>query len=153
MLKRKTSALASQPDLASRFYQLEELEDKETATTELFLKDDKTVDVGETDGPVYMSASGNWEVDESGKNFKMVLKREYESGKNTKRGTDMGEFNFTVERIFTGELGFVGECVAVTGAIHSVDETFGDLEVGFFNLIDTTKERLGMEEEEAEQTA
>jgi hypothetical protein len=99
-----------------------------------------------------MSASGKWETDDSG-NFKMTLMREYESGQETKRGTDMGEFKFSVERTFTGELGFVGECVAVTGAIHSVDDTVGDREVGFFNLIDTTKERLGVTEEEAEQKA
>jgi hypothetical protein len=139
--------------LASKFFQLEELEDKETCTTELFFNEDLTINVGDTDGPVFTSASGTWEADEEG-NFRMVLVRQYDSGKDSKRQTDMGEFQFAVERIFIGELGTVGACIAVTGSMHSLEDTVGDREVGFFNLIDTTVERLGLkEEEEAEQKA
>ena len=44
------------------YYQLEELEDKETCTTELFLREDGVVDFGETDGPKYIAAAGTWSV-------------------------------------------------------------------------------------------
>jgi glutathionylspermidine synthase len=39
-------------DASSRFFQLEELEDRYSCITEIFLEDDKTVDVMATDGPV-----------------------------------------------------------------------------------------------------
>ena len=59
----------------------------------------------------------------------------------------MGEFDFEVERVFMGEFAKVGGNVAVTGSVHQIDE-LGDHEVGYFNMLDTTKERLGEEEKE-----
>jgi hypothetical protein len=129
-----------------RYFQLEELEDQETATTELFLKADSTVEFGKTDGPLYIEASGTWKELSSGK-FDMILKRTFEAGTEQEKYTDMGEFDFEVERTFTGEMAMVGECVAVTGTMHALDAVLGDEEVGYFNMIDTTKERLGEEEE------
>ena len=52
-------ALVSQP-LAGLHLQLEELEDAETSTTEVFLNDDFTVTLGETDGPRYIASEGTW---------------------------------------------------------------------------------------------
>ena len=49
----------SQP-LAGLHLQLEELEDAETSTTEVFLNDDLTVTLGETDGPRYIASEGTW---------------------------------------------------------------------------------------------
>jgi hypothetical protein len=47
---------------AQEFYQFEELEDKESCTTELFLKSDGVIEFGETDGPIYLAAAGTWSV-------------------------------------------------------------------------------------------
>jgi hypothetical protein len=130
-----------------RYFQLEELKDKETATTELFLKADSTVEFGKMDGPLYIEASsGTWKELPSGE-FKMILKRTFEAGTKQETYTNMGEFDFEVERTFTGEMAMVGECVAVTGTMHALDAILGDEEVGYFNMIDTSKERSGEEEE------
>lgn len=130
---------------------MEELEDEETCTTEVFLNDDNTVDVGETDGPIYTKASGTWEQPAYGSpsptSFKMVLTRTYEAGKEPTGSTDIGTFEFTVKRSFTGEQSMVGESMAVVGTMHHLmDGGAIDQEVGYFNMIDTTKERLGEKE-------
>ena len=143
---------ANDDDPSDRYFQLEELEDQEACTTELFLNRDRTVTVGETNGPVFVSATGTWEQQQptsspsdefsDGTSFKMVLKRTYRAGKEKTAPTAMGEFQFEVERTFLGELTRVGgNHLAVTGTMHHFDEIFGDSEVGFFNLIDTTQER------------
>jgi hypothetical protein len=78
----------------------------------------------------------------------MVLTRTYAAGREDKKETAMGEFEFAVDRNFIGETTLVGDCVATTGSIHVLDELWGDKEVGFFNMIDTTDARLREEEEE-----
>ena len=123
------------------YFQLEELEDKESATTEVCLKADNTVDVGETDGPLFVRASGTWKESQEG-DFEMVLNRTYQGGSEQRESTAMGEFEFAVERVFTGQRSKVGEKFAVTGSMHSMDEVRGDEIVGYFNMIETTKERL-----------
>jgi hypothetical protein len=135
--------------LADRYFQLEEMEDAETATTEVFLNADQTAVVGKTDGPLFIKAEGTWKQnnDEDNNNnnnnaFEMVLTRRFQAGKEERLSTDMGEFEFDVVRTFTGELTMVGASAAVQGGIHSSDEILGDQEVGFFNMIDTTDERL-----------
>lgn len=136
-------------EAANKYYNLEELEDKETCVTEVFLNPDGKVTVGVTDGPIFAQATGDWSVDNSG-SFKMVLTRKYETGRSTKISTDMGEFSFSVERVLTGTMSHVGELVAVEGIVHSVDEVVGDREVGFFEMIDTTEARKGLTDEEIE---
>jgi hypothetical protein len=42
----------------NKYYQLEEMEDRENCTTELFLKEDGQVLIGETDGPLWTEAVG-----------------------------------------------------------------------------------------------
>jgi hypothetical protein len=42
----------------NKYYQLEEMEDRETCTTELFLKEDGQILIGETDGPLWTEAVG-----------------------------------------------------------------------------------------------
>lgn len=129
-------------DPSEKHFQLEESEDAETSTTEVFLRRDKTVEIGETDGPVFIDASGTWEHGPDG-HFQMKLKRTFEAGKGPSKAQDMGEFNYVVERTFTGDLGKVGASVAASGSIHCQDEQLGDEEVGFFNLIDTHKGEKG----------
>jgi hypothetical protein len=126
-----------------RYFQLEEMEDADTATTEVFLNVDQTVAVGETDGPLFITAEGTWKQNDD--EFEMVLTRRFQAGKEVRLPTDMGEFEFDVVRTFTGEMAIVGASTAVQGGIHSSDEILGDREVGFFNMIDTTNDRLGEE--------
>lgn len=129
--------------MAKRYFQLEEMEDADTATTEVFLNADQTVDIGETDGPLFIGAEGTWKQNDN--EFEMVLTRRFQAGREGRVFTDMGEFEFDVVRTFTGEMTMVGAAAAVQGGIHSSDEILGDQEVGFFNMIDTTNERLEQE--------
>lgn len=79
--------------------------------------------------------------------FVMTLVRTYEAGREPKRYTDVGEFPYDVERVYTGDFAKVGAKLAVAGKIHDVtDGQRGDKEVGFFNLLDTTEERLKVKE-------
>ena len=101
--------------VASKFFQLEELEDRETCTTEVFLSSDGRVLLTETDGPPPISATGNWEKGTSN-DFKMTIVRSFGGGSSS---SGMGEFSFTVKRIFTGELSLVGDSVHISGSMHS----------------------------------
>jgi hypothetical protein len=123
--------------VANKFYQLEELEDKDDCSTEVYLKDDGTVTIGVTDGPPPVDASGDWEL--AGNEFRMTLSRIYDGGHKSSRTTDVGEFKYEVKRFYEGTLGHMGEEMAVTdGIIHSVHAELGDEKVGFFNIIETT---------------
>lgn len=128
--------------VANKFYQLEELEDKDDCSTEVFLKDDGSVIVGNSDGPIPVESSGEWELD--GKDFKMTLRRVYDGGKKPSRFTDVGEFQYEVVRSYEGEIGHMGQEFAVNGGvIHSIHSELGDEKVGYFNIIDTTDAKAG----------
>ena len=124
----------------NKYYQLEELEDRDNCTTELFLKDDGTVDVMGTDGPLFTKAVGKWEIKEN--DFAMTITKSFKTGNENK---DMGEFSFDVERVFEGAMTVVGGTeVAINGKILAEDiitEKY-EKEVGFFNMIDGTEQRL-----------
>ena len=77
-----------------KFYQLEEMEDKDSCTTELFLKEDRTIEFGQTDGPIWDDVTGSWEVAPGTNDFKMVIKKKFGTGRES---TDMGEFSFESE--------------------------------------------------------
>uniref|UniRef100_A0A7S4ALF6 Uncharacterized protein n=1 Tax=Pseudo-nitzschia australis TaxID=44445 RepID=A0A7S4ALF6_9STRA len=128
----------------NKYYQLEELEDADNCTTELFLKHDGTVDVMETDGPLFSKAVGNWEIKEN--QFAMTITKTFATGTNNKSDpTGMGEFTFAVERVFEGEMTVVGGTeVAINGRIFAEDIVTDKMEkeVGFFNMIDGTEQRL-----------
>ena len=47
---------------APEYYQLEEMEDRDSCTTELFLRADGVVEFGDTDGPQFIAAAGTWSV-------------------------------------------------------------------------------------------
>lgn len=70
----------------------------------------------------------------------MTIKRWYNAGREPASKTDIGEFQFEVERLFVGEIISVGGIAAVSGTVHHIDDEV-DREVGFFNLIDTSAER------------
>ena len=60
-VSQKTNHLLRlQQSLAGLHFQLEELEDAETSTTDVLLNEDMTISLGHTDGPRYISAEGSW---------------------------------------------------------------------------------------------
>ncbi|KAL7564732.1 hypothetical protein ACA910_010143 [Epithemia clementina (nom. ined.)] len=129
----------------NKYYQLEEMEDRENSTTELFLKADGTVLIGDTDGPLWLSAEGTWHVPAGTDDFTMTIRKTFGTGS---KAQDMGECSFQVERKYIGDLTEVGESVAITGVMKapSLDEDGNKdeesyKEVGFFNMIDGTNVR------------
>ena len=109
-------------------FQLEELEDAETSTSEVMLNDDLTVSLGETDGPRYIASEGSWTEsyigEEQEENFQrcftMKLTRTFVFGDdNQSHNTNIGEFQYSVERTYTGEVFLVGGAVlAMNGEIR-----------------------------------
>eukprot|EP00559_Dactyliosolen_fragilissimus_P007180 CAMPEP_0184861870 /NCGR_PEP_ID=MMETSP0580-20130426/6460_1 /TAXON_ID=1118495 /ORGANISM="Dactyliosolen fragilissimus" /LENGTH=120 /DNA_ID=CAMNT_0027359525 /DNA_START=322 /DNA_END=684 /DNA_ORIENTATION=- len=116
------------------------MEDKETATTEVFLSEDGTVTFGETDGPKHVAASGSWEQGMEDASFQMNIRRTFSAGKS---GTSLGDFDFAVERTFKGLITWTGGLACITGNIICQDDKLGDFEVGYFSMIDTTAARDG----------
>ena len=115
----------------NKYYQLEEMEDKETCTTELFLLEDGGVEFGETDGPLPKECLGSWQVFPGTDNFKMDIVRKFSTGTS---GRDMGEFDYEIVRSFVGEMTEVGSSVGISGVMVSGDNQ----EVGFFSMIDVS---------------
>mmetsp|Transcript_5905 Transcript_5905/g.7460 ORF Transcript_5905/g.7460 Transcript_5905/m.7460 type:complete len:202 (-) Transcript_5905:304-909(-) len=126
-------------------YQLEEMEDKDTCTTEVLLRADRNIQFGDTDGPIPADVIGKWEVDEGTDNYRMAIRRKFVTGQDN---TDMGEFTFEVEKLYVGEMTMVGESVAITGKIMAKDEFNPAIEreVGYFNMIDGTDDRISYAE-------
>lgn len=140
----KKSSLYAASEVASKFFNLEELEDKDTAITEIFLHEDGRVDFFETDGPIPLSAEGKWEL--NGEELNLFITRKFEAGKEESKDTDMGEFDYTVDRSYVGRMSKVGGLLAFEGDMHDVGDNNQDRKVGFFEMIDTTADRLGFEE-------
>lgn len=132
-------------DPSGRHYQLEELEDAEASTTDIFLNADNTVIIGESDGPLCTSSSGKWSdfapSDSGAATFEMVLTRTFitgsEKGKSVNSAnTAIGEFEYTVVRTYRGEVSMVGGSVlTMNGEIVDVDEVFGDRRVRSFCIV------------------
>jgi len=121
-------------------YQLEEREDKDVWTTELFLNADRTVKFGQTDGAPFDKAMGTWEIYPGTNDFKMKIERRFNTGREK---SDVGEFSFVVERTYIGEMTEVGESVGITGVIQAMEGLNNEIvkEVGYFNMIDGTDEK------------
>ena len=102
------------PSPSSKFFNLEEMEDKEACTTEVFLSQNGSVTLTETNGPPPVKAHGTWAI-KDGNMFEMTVTRTYSSGREH---SDVGEFQFDVERSFIGELSYVGSLVSVQGTMH-----------------------------------
>jgi hypothetical protein len=129
--------------LAGATFQLEEMEDRDTCSTELTLQRDYTVTLGDTDGPLFCQSSGTWSLstaDDSTQLFDMSLTRKFEAGHEARALTDLGEFTFAVDRAYLGSVTRVGDRLAVSGTVHCLDDFFGDKQVGFFNMIDNREE-------------
>ena len=95
-------------------YQLEEREDSEICTTEVHLNPDRSVLVGDTDGPYFEASAGEWNVAPGTNDFTMRIQKRFRTGQSS---TDMGEFAFDVYRVYRGDMALVGDSVAITGVM------------------------------------
>jgi len=137
---------ATAPSTAAErhYFQLEELEDADKCVTALYLNPDGTVAFGETDGPRVSAVTGTWAQQHA--KLALSIRRTYPAGNEKRQHTDVGEFQYSTERLLTGELCRVGANLAFKGTIQIQDEVFGDEEVGYFSMIDTTEERAQLSE-------
>lgn len=103
--------------------------------------------VFDTDGPPPTFATGTWSHQPEKDAFAMTIVRTFTTGSD---GREMGEFTFEVERKFEGMMSILGEALAMEGSIHLVDEFRGDISVGYFSMIDTTKAKLGHDDDDEE---
>mmetsp|Transcript_32981 Transcript_32981/g.79786 ORF Transcript_32981/g.79786 Transcript_32981/m.79786 type:complete len:201 (-) Transcript_32981:176-778(-) len=136
-------------DVGGRHFQLEELEESEASITCVQLNADHSVTLGRTDGPPCHAFSGNWLYEEQldtsngGCYFQMTIERRFVADNAGSDFTHIGEFEYSVERTYCGEISLVGgSLLSMNGQILDVDEIFGERRVGFFNMIDTTVERI-----------
>lgn len=139
---RTPTTSTTQLSLGGATFQLDELEDRDTCSTEITLEPDYTVTLGDTDGPLFCQATGIWSLatDGSSEIFDMVLTRKFEAGHEARTWTDLGEFTFAVDRAYLGYVTRVGDRLAVSGTIHCLDDSYGDKQVGFFNMIDNRED-------------
>jgi hypothetical protein len=140
--------------LIGKYFQIEEMEDRDACTTEVILNPNSTVTTLETNGPIHITATGMWKLDKLTGDFIMTLHRTYEAGRDSKISTDVGVFTFTTVRKFIGRLYNIGIKQGISGNIYDVtsgleknsgladiDDTTPVTElrkVGFFEMIDTT---------------
>ena len=141
--------------LIGKYFQMEEMEDREACTTEVILNPNSTVTTLETNGPIHIAANGMWKLDKLTGDFIMTLHRTYEAGRDSKISTDVGVFTFTTVRKFIGRLYNIGIKQGISGNIYDVtsgaledNSSLADLDdttpvtelrkVGFFEMIDTT---------------
>jgi hypothetical protein len=122
-------------NLAPRSFQLEENEGGNTCITEVFLAEDYTLQVGDTDGPLPAKTLGSWILRDDGL-FAMNICRTFNTGYS---GSDLGEFSFVVERDFSGHVTKVGSLLALEGSSHIPDDLLGDVKVGYFSMLDVTE--------------
>mmetsp|Transcript_14182 Transcript_14182/g.23490 ORF Transcript_14182/g.23490 Transcript_14182/m.23490 type:complete len:176 (+) Transcript_14182:48-575(+) len=134
-------AVTNTDHIASNFFQLEEHEQGQSCCTGLFLSPDKTISFLETDGPIPKETTGMWELAEDG-SLTMTIKRTFGGGQPN---TDMGEFNFALERCFTGIPENIGELLGFKGKVLVEDEVLGNAHVGYFAMLATTESKLEVE--------
>uniref|UniRef100_A0A6T8HJV6 Jacalin-type lectin domain-containing protein n=1 Tax=Proboscia inermis TaxID=420281 RepID=A0A6T8HJV6_9STRA len=125
--------------LGLKHFQLEEMEDKDSCATDIFLEENGNVVVGDGDGPISIKSTGTWSQEEDG-SFLMSIIRTFGGGLEATKEWDLGEFTFDVERTYIGQIAQVGNKLAMTGSLWANDPFHGDTEVGFFNMIDSTEE-------------
>ncbi|KAL7440428.1 hypothetical protein ACHAXH_006863 [Discostella pseudostelligera] len=156
----RSNLFASRADLTTKEYQLEELEDREECETELWLNDDGSVTLGETNGPLYKSYHGDWHVietaSEDDKPFRMRLTRTYDASSRS-GANKIGDFTYDITREFWGSIEMIGDSISVSGKMHGSsyngsDVYLGELsmnesEVGYFTMIDSVASEDGVEGE------
>ena len=131
--------------LAGKEFQLEEREDRDTENTRIFLNEDGSVTLQDTDGPQFKAYQGQWSITETTgdpmeKSFRMRLDRVFESGMEARQSTDIGVFDYQVNREYWGNMSIIqGGIIQLEGVIHLLDDDNGiaNYEVGYFALIDS----------------
>jgi hypothetical protein len=143
--KQNTGAINTQLAawrLIGKYFQIEEMEDRDSCTTEVILNLNNTVTPLETNGPLHKEASGTWNLDPVSAEFVMTLSRTYEAGYSSKIPTNVGVFSFTTVRKFVGRLYNIGVKQGISGNIYDISEDDVAVEdlrkVGFFEMIDST---------------
>lgn len=134
----KPNTLLNTDDIVNNFFQLEENEQGQSCCTGIFLSPDNTISFLETDGPAPKETTGMWELDEDG-SLTMTIKRIFNAGLPN---TDMGEFNFALERCFTGTMENIGNQVGFKGKVIVEDDVLEDAHVGYFAMLATTESTL-----------
>ena len=130
--------------LIGKYFQIEEMEDRDACTTEVILNPDHTVTPLETNGPIHKEASGTWTLDSLSGEFVMTLSRTYEAGYSSKVPTSVGVFAFTTVRKFVGRLYNIGVKQGISGNIFDISDGAADdasqepRNVGYFEMIDST---------------
>ena len=88
-------------------FQLEENKDKYTGVTNLWLKPDGSVELGQTDGLPVKTYKSTWSIletaGEDDKPFRMTLDRAYSYGTHT-GDNNVGEFDYHVQRVSCARL-------------------------------------------------
>lgn len=114
--------------------------DKDVAMTELVLNADSSVSFGETDGPLPVESTGKWSLNDG--KFEMELSRKFETGDEGSTQSDLenriGRFYYEVPVAFRGDLTKVGGKLAVEGSMIVSSSDLGDMQVGYFSLLDTS---------------
>ncbi len=142
--------------LSARFFNLEEMEDKETCRSNIRWNEGAgLVDLISTDGPVFLPESnGVYDLEEDGQ-FTMVLTRCYSSSPHSSGAepsvsplcTDIGEFTYDHVRIFKGSATSIASgVIGIEGKLFAKFRDEGDIHednlipVGFFSMVDTTND-------------
>lgn len=115
--------------LASKQYQLEELEDSSTQTTSITLLPDGAIALGSTDGPTPDSCKGSWLYDDGENTLTMEIERFF--------GAD-DTFQFSVKRVLRGFPESDTSSVPIfQGALFREDSNFApDEALGHFALVE-----------------
>jgi hypothetical protein len=127
-------------NVAGKYFQIEEMEDRDRSTTEVYLNPDSTVSFLKTDGPLHKSASGSWKFLPNGM-FEITLERVFDAGQPTKEPTKLGAFQFATKRVLRGTMAHVGAKISMEGTI--IDVSVGEeRSLGFFEMIDSRTESM-----------
>lgn len=129
---RAPRAMLTGAALASRSYQLEEMEDSSTSTSAVFLAEDGSIQFGRTDGPEPDRAAGTWVFTEHDGALKMELERWFNEEK----------IPFCVRRVLYGHVDSkksIGDLPLFQGNMFREEDTIDRKNaLGHFALIEAT---------------
>lgn len=127
--RRVVKAVVTQSTIASKSYQLEEMEDEATSTSAIYLAADGTLSLGQTDGPAPDRFMGTWLYMEDSGELTMEIERWFGEG----------EVPFCVKRILRGHIDSsknIGNLPLFAGAMYKEPTDF-DLQeaLGHFAMV------------------
>lgn len=120
--------------LASKQYQLEELEDSSTQTSSITLLPGGNITLGSTDGPAPDSCKGSWLYDDGERTLTLEIERFF--------GAD-DTFQFSVKRILRGFPESLTDSLPIfQGAMFREDSNFApDEALGHFALVEAVEDQ------------